>query len=45
MSASERPVSSEPTAEEPQPVRPLQSPFTMIGDGASCTIDGTCDPA
>lgn len=50
MSASERPASAEPTGEEPaieeqQPAPLLQSPFTMLGDGASCSIDGTCDPA
>ena len=44
MSASEQSAAAA-TEEEPQPTPLLATPLTMIADGASCTIDGICDPA
>ncbi|HKT56194.1 MAG TPA: hypothetical protein VJR25_05425 [Microbacterium sp.] len=45
MSASEQSAApAAATEEEPQPTPLLATPLTMIADGASCTIDGICDP-
>ncbi|WP_156138650.1 hypothetical protein [Microbacterium mangrovi] len=44
MSATEHADQTEPAAAPPLQAPPLPSPLSMIADGATCSLDGTCTP-